>query len=156
RLTADATRVLDEADGQLRQIHDKLSDPIRVCELLSNIDEWKENLAKARAAWQHANALAASNDDVLTPELADRLHLANECCSADEADWTLAKQLDDVRFEAAMSVEIRRRDAGPKYEALFSERGFNWKTSKPDEIGARIRQAKLRYVLVAALDDWSG
>jgi len=45
-----------------------------------------ETLAKARAAWKSAKNLAASNDDVMTAELAKRLQHADEELHADEAE----------------------------------------------------------------------
>jgi hypothetical protein len=152
----DTTSLLDDVERQRAEIHAKLADPIKVCELLSKIDGWRETLAKARAAWKSGKNLAASNDDVLTAELAKRLQIVDQELEADEADWKVAKTLDDIRLEADALVDGKwnLKAAIQKYEQLFRDLGFDWKASTSDQIASKIQQGRLRYVLVGALDDW--
>ena len=158
QLTKDMNRLFDEVENRRQEVHAKLAHPIKVCELLSNIDGWQESLAKARAAWQNAKNLAASNDDILPAELAKRLRQVDEQLQEDEADWKTAKKLDDIRMGPAMPVGSEwdwvRDQTGPKYEQVFRSMGFDWRTSTPAEIASKIQQERLRYVLVGALDVW--
>jgi tetratricopeptide (TPR) repeat protein/tRNA A-37 threonylcarbamoyl transferase component Bud32 len=156
QLTKEMQRHFDVVAKRQQEIHSKLAHPIKVCELLSNIDGWQETLAKARVGWKNAMSLAASNDDVLTEELAQRLQQVDQQLQADEADWKVAKKLDDIRMEEAVWVdgESKVKQAAPIYEQFFRDVGFDWKTSTPAEIAAKIQQARLRYVLVAGLDAW--
>lgn len=61
-----------------RGIHAKLADPIKASDLMNNIDGCRETLGRARAAWKQANDLAASNQDVLPPDLAACLRQAGD------------------------------------------------------------------------------
>jgi serine/threonine protein kinase/Flp pilus assembly protein TadD len=157
QLTKDMNRLLDEVDNRLQAIHAKLSHPIKVCELLSNIDDWRESLVRARFALRHAKDLAASNDDILPPELAQRLQQVDEEVEAGAADWNTAKKLDNIRIQESMTLNWEESPylTGPKYEKIFRDLGFDWRSSTPAQIASKIQQTRLRYVLVGALDDWS-
>jgi tetratricopeptide (TPR) repeat protein len=146
-------------ERQRAVIHAKLADPIKVCELMSNIDAWHASLGKARAGWQNAKNLTASNADVSTAELAKRLQLLDDDLHADEADWKIAKKLDDIRmFEEAKAVDGHSKSytVAPIYEQFFRDLTFDWNVSRPAQIASKIQKSRLRYVLVAALDDWGG
>ena len=157
RLTADATRQLDEAENQFKEIDSKLADPIKVSQLLSNIDGWHEGLAKARAAWQHAKDLASSNQDVLTAEVAERLQQAEDHLQSEEADWKVAKELDDSRVGAAKLVNgVWNPGIGVKrFEATLQALGIDLHEDHQPEQAELIRGLRLRYILVAGLDYWA-
>ncbi len=156
RVRRDVTALLDDVESRRAVIHEKLADPIKVCELMSDIDGWREAVAKARATWKHADNLAASNQDVASRELGDRLQQADGHLRSDEEDWNLAKKLDDIRLEAAILVDGKwnPRACDPKYKLFFADLGLDIEKATPAEIATKFKQEKLRYVLVAALDHW--
>jgi serine/threonine protein kinase len=156
QLDRDVSVLLDEAEKKQAELHAQLADPIKAIQLLSSIDGWQESLARARTAWRQANNLAVGNQNVLTPDLAERLRQVEENLKDDEADWHLAKTLDDIRLEAAMLSDVSNLiAAAPKYEKVFETIGPDWTAKTPAEVAARIQAMKLRFVLVAALDDWA-
>ena len=57
---------------------------------------------EAKAALDRALVLSRSDRDVLNKELVEQLHQLGHGLDADQRDWTLAKELDEVRLNAFM------------------------------------------------------
>src|SRR5262245_30551547 len=87
RLRVGMVANLDEAQRVGKGVDDKLGNHLEVSRLLSNINGWKEALAKARASWRQAKDLAGTYADVLAPELAERLQALDRELQDHEASW---------------------------------------------------------------------
>jgi serine/threonine-protein kinase len=152
----EIARALDDAEQLPVEIHRQLADPVEFFELLSDIESWKTTLDRARAAWERADRLTAANPGVLDPALLTRVQTVAGQRDADEADWRLAKKLDDIRLQAAILVtgKYDPAKADPNYIEFFGRLGFDFDNGDPAAMAQRLRDHRLRYVLVAALDHW--
>jgi serine/threonine-protein kinase len=148
---------LREATTAREKFHGKLGDPRRTHELLSDIDGWQRDWQAAQAAWQRAQALAASGWDLLTTDQPAALHQLGEQLAADQKNWQLAKRLDDIRLAAIEPIEgqFLPDAAAPKYEQAFRENHLDLRQGEPKLLAAKVRRLPLRYALVAALDHWT-
>jgi serine/threonine-protein kinase len=153
----EIARALDDAEQLPVEIRRQLGDPAQFAEPLSDIDSWKTTLDRARAAWERADRLTAANPGVLDPALSTRVQTVAAQRDADEADWRLAKKLDDVRLESSTLLDGKfdPARANPDYFAVFDGLGFDFDKGTPAEMARRLREHRLRYVLVAALDHWA-
>ncbi len=158
QLQKEMSAVLDDVERQQAEIHDKLADPLKVSQLLSDIDGWKQNLATARGSWTHAKGLADSNSDVLNTELGARLAEMHQALVKDEADWDDAKTLDDIRLSSLDLVKgkFNSRSVQAKYQDFFQKQGLQLRTGRPIALAQEIQSKRTRHVLIAALDHWSG
>jgi serine/threonine-protein kinase len=156
-LEREVSAALDESERQRHELHRRLQDEHQAARLLSDLEEWRQLLQSAQAAWRRADARAAADRDMLGPELRGRLaHLAEQL-QADETDQRLAFELDRIRIESANLVEgqVQTWRACPQFARAFQDAGYNLGEANPAEIAARIRQSTIRLPLVAALDFWA-
>jgi serine/threonine-protein kinase len=152
----EVTAALDEA-GQLQQeLHQKLDDPLQVHELLSDIDGWGRLVQRAQTAWQRAQSLADSEPDLLAADLTQRLRHCDEQLQADQHDFELARNLDVIRLEAERLIDgrLNHRKAATKYAKVLADAGYDFKQPNIKMLAARIRQSRVRLIIVAALDHW--
>jgi len=156
-LNKEVGQALDETAKKRRELHDTLQDPRQVCELLSDIDQWRARVREARAAWRRARALADGSLELLDQEIGARLANLERKLADDDKDWALAKELDDVRLEASSLVKGKfdRGRAAKKYPGVFARAGLAVEQGEPAEVAERIARSPARYALVAALDHWA-
>jgi hypothetical protein len=98
-----AAAVADAAEKQ-QKLHMKLLNQQQVYLLLSEIDQWERMLGAAKEANNRAQALANGERELLNTELVQRLKELNSALTADEDDWKLGKNLDELRLSAATSA----------------------------------------------------
>jgi tetratricopeptide (TPR) repeat protein len=153
----DIRAALEESESRRQVVHAKLADPITTSALNSELDGWRITLDQVQAAWKRADRLAAGNADILPPELAARVQTLGTQLQADQADWQLARELDDIRLEGFRLVDrsVDRSQAGPRFASVFARLGLDFDHGDPAPLAARIREQRMRFVLVAALDYWA-
>jgi tetratricopeptide (TPR) repeat protein len=153
---------LDEAVRLDREINDHLADPVKTAVFLSNPQQqWEARLDRADRAWQQASALAGSGREGL--DLAVTRRLADVAAQLQVArdDWKRAKRLDDVRLSVLSlpdgKVDPARIAAKTQtdFQQAFAGLGLDVARQTAEDIAARVTASRLRYVLVAALDQWA-
>jgi tetratricopeptide (TPR) repeat protein len=156
-LTREVTAALDDAQKQLDGLHDSLEHPLKIAELLSDIERWQAIVNGARTSWKHARSLARGNEDLLDPAVTARLREAEAQIKADQASYQLARKLDDIRLKASESVEgkVNLASSAPRYAAFFAGQGLDFSKGSLAELAEAVRRSPIRYALVAGLDDWA-
>jgi tetratricopeptide (TPR) repeat protein len=156
-LRREVRTALEEAEGVRQQLHRTLGDPAWVHVLLSDPGKWREAISAARAACERARKLTASEPELLTDDLTNRLEQLQANVAADESDFELSKKLDDLRLEAAVLAETKYQlvTVSPKYAKVFADAGLVVRPDSQAQLTARIAGSPIRYVLVAALDEWA-
>ncbi len=157
-LNKEVGTALTEAADKRAALHARLKNPLQVHELLSDIDQWRMRLQEARAPWRRANALAQGGAELLDENLAEQLADLERGLDADDRDWDLNKQLDDIRLEASTSFLVGKADferTAHRYAQVFAEAGFAVEEHDPAEVASRIANAPVRHAWVAALDFWA-
>jgi tetratricopeptide (TPR) repeat protein len=157
KLEQGITAALHEAEQTHVELHRQLTDRKQVCELLSDMDAWDGMVKKAGRAFQQARRLADSAPDLLREALHSRLESVGHALDQDERNWKLGKELDTLRLEADTLVAGKWQPAaaGPRYERTFADFGLALTRADPAELATQIRQSPLRFVVPAALDQWS-
>src|SRR5262249_3066158 len=153
----EVTAALDEAEQTLQELHQKLADPREVARFLSNLEPWEKALHRSQAAWQRAVALAGSSQEPLGEGLSARQASLQQQLEVDQQVSLVARRLDDIRLAASTLTEGKfdLAAAGPKYQAALARLQLDVEKAEPAQLAARIKELPLRYVLVAALDDWA-
>ena len=170
QVNREALAATNESQTLLRSLHVRLADPLRAHELLSDIDRWVTELELAGAVWQRANRLAAANRDILDANLASQIEALGKQLQSDKDDFQLAKELDDIRFNAVLKIELPQLPqfspdkshtfsvnlsaAGSEYAAVLRRSGLDIQQGKNTAIPSRLRCDSFRHVLAAALDHW--
>jgi tetratricopeptide (TPR) repeat protein/tRNA A-37 threonylcarbamoyl transferase component Bud32 len=156
-LNKQVGNALREAGHKRAELHAKLKDGQQVQELLSDIDQWRARVEGAKAAWQRADLLVKKEQDLLDADLARQLRELAEGLAADEKDWALAKDLDDIHLEGSTLVEGKWDPlrAAKHYPEVFARVGLDVEADDPADVSARIVRAPARWALVAALDHWA-
>jgi tetratricopeptide (TPR) repeat protein len=147
---------LNEVSDRRKQLFGTLTDPHRVHELLSDIDRWQALLREASAPWKQAQVLVTGAPELLDEELAARLQELRQALDADEKDWQLARELDDIRLEGSTLVQGKQDygRAARRYAAIFKD-DLDVAKRPPDDAARFIASTPTRHVLVAALDHWA-
>ncbi len=149
---------LEDVSTQRNALHEKLEDPLQVHDLLSDIDQWQTRLQAARAAWLRAESLAKGDEKLLDHDLARQFREQETALTADEQDWVVAKELDDIRGLASRLMEGTRLNftsTNKDYAEVFARVGLALGKDEPAIVAQAISRVPLRYVLVAALDHWA-
>jgi tetratricopeptide (TPR) repeat protein len=148
---------LREAAGKRQALRAILGHPLKVHALLSDLHGWQTTLDAIEALRRRAWALAESDRELLAAEQLAQLKDLGGQLQADRHDFGVIDQLDKIRQEASVLVkgEVRPATAAPRYERVFEKAGLYVRRDEVAAVAARIRQAPLRYVWVAALDHWA-
>jgi serine/threonine-protein kinase len=165
RLTAEQANreekmaaALGRVEALRQNLHTRLSDPLKVQELLSDIDQWGRQIKEARGAWQEAKNLVGSADHSVAATLLGRLAKLNQQLAADEGDYDLARKLDSVRLDAETVVDGKFNPSRARlsYEEVFGKTlHLDLRQGPVRPVAAQVEASVLRYVLVAALDHWA-
>ncbi len=156
-LNKSVLEALDEAARLRKELYNQVEDPLHVYALLSDLARWHTTLEAVRTAWQRARTMADSEPRLLQIEVADRLGELTRELQADETNYQLARKLDVIRQETATLVDGQWQfeKAGPKYAKVFQDAGYAVDRGGLQQEVAKIRQSRIRHVLVAALDHWA-
>jgi tetratricopeptide (TPR) repeat protein len=155
-VSQEVADALDQVTRQLKELHATLGNPLKIHRLLSDVNQWRTTLHATQAVWRRAQALAASDQDLLTPAELAHLQQLGQQLQTGWQDFELAEKLDRIRLEASALVDGKFDMAGTatRYAQLFEEAGLKITTEEPAKFVARIRQSPIRFAWVAALDDW--
>ncbi len=164
----DINKEIDEALGQATKeqetIHNQLRDPMAAQQLISDIEEWKASLKRARAAWERAKGVATAGDfELLSDHLAAKYQNIERKLKTDEADWLLAEKLDNARLQSIARLKSIKffeelEDFDHTMDAFaraFGEFGVLDVKQNPEAVAEKMRDSRLRYVLLACLDHWA-
>jgi tetratricopeptide (TPR) repeat protein/tRNA A-37 threonylcarbamoyl transferase component Bud32 len=156
-LRQEVSAGLAETERQHQELHGKLSDPLQVHELLSDIDQWHSLVRAGQAALAKTQALARSEPALLGEDLTEQLQQASKQQQTVERDYQLARKLDDIRLQASTMVEGKfdTARAVAKYVGAFAEADYHVSQADVGPPAARIGRSPIRYALVAALDFWA-
>jgi tetratricopeptide (TPR) repeat protein/tRNA A-37 threonylcarbamoyl transferase component Bud32 len=156
-LNKEVRLALDEASQKSAELQFKLEDPRHAHELLGDIDQWQTRLHAARAAWLRAQTLAEASPDLVADDLAQLVRNLGLVLAADESDWALARDLENVRLEASTLVDGKfdYGRAAKTYPQVFTRIGLHIDRGEPAAVAAEIVRSRVRYALVAALDHWA-
>src|SRR5262249_41495704 len=124
----EANAALDEAEKHLKGLRTRLDDPIKVRELLSDIDEWQRLVDQARLAWLRAQSATPGNEALVAKETRDRMQAVEATVIREEDAYRLAKELDDIAVEAFGLWDFspqQQRKALAEYERFFSRHGLD-------------------------------
>jgi tetratricopeptide (TPR) repeat protein len=154
----EANGALAAAEKHLKGLRARLDDPIKVRELLSDIDEWQRLVDQAQRDLQRAKAASAGNEALVAEETRDRMQAVEAALEREEGAYGLARELDDIAVEALASADSRgssQHKAGAEYERLFSRQGLDVRQPGTDWFASAIRSSPARFALLAALDNWA-
>jgi serine/threonine-protein kinase len=149
---------LDEAKKHLKDLRDRLDDPVKVRELLSDIDKWQGLVEQTRQDLQRAKSASVGNEALLTEETRARLLAVEAAVNREQTAYDQAKELDEIAVEALTTFDKRRlsqRKAVGKYERFFSQQGLDIHQPGTDWFKSAIGSSPVRFALVAALDNWA-
>jgi tetratricopeptide (TPR) repeat protein len=159
-LEQQVSAALADTEPVLQELHQKLVDPLKVSELLSDLKVWKVQLEKADAAWQRARVLAAGATRPFGGDLAAKLAALEKQLQADSADYQTAQKLDKIRMMAAVrwqgsnAVALKKK-VSEESGQVFLKLGYDVEKGDVKKMAAQMSQSPLRFVLVAALDYWA-
>ncbi len=150
---------LDRAEHLGKQLNGKLADPNQVASLLSNLDDWQKHLDGSAAALERAAALAGSSKVPFDADLVNRLDRLTKQLTADREDFRLAVELDEVRVQGnqLLPAELAsvHTNASREYTRIFTAKGIDLINGKPHANAQVIKEMRLRFVLVSAIDQWA-
>jgi serine/threonine-protein kinase len=154
----EANDSLDVAETNLKSLRAQLDDPIRVHELLSDIDHWQAMTQQARQSWRQAVSASVGEEVRVAEETLARIRAVEVAVQGEEAAYQLAKDLDDIAVAAFASTDVsqsQRRKAIAEYERHFSKHGLDLREPKTARFASAIRSSPVRFALIAALDNWA-
>src|SRR4029077_5367897 len=123
QVTREADDALDQTELHLKDLHARLDDPLRVHELLSDIDRWQSMVEQARQASQRAQSACVGNEELVTDQTRARIKAVQAKLSSEEAGYRLARDLDDILAEAYTPIDDLRsrvQRAMARYANFFS------------------------------------
>jgi serine/threonine-protein kinase len=154
----EANAALEQAESHLQRLRDRLDDPIKVRELLSDIDQWQRLVEQAQEDWQRVKTACVGNEALLTEQTRARIQAVEATVAREEAAYELARELDNIAVEELASGNSKMspaRKAAAEYEALFARQGLDLRQSGTAGVASAIRSSPVRFALLAALDNWA-
>jgi serine/threonine-protein kinase len=158
QVNREAHAALDQAERQLKDLRARLDDPLRVWELLSDMDRWQATVQQARQGWQRARSASVGNEALVSEETRARTQAVEAAVAAEEAAYGLARELDEIAVEALASYDTRgprQRKAVAEYERFFARQGLDVRQPGTDWFASAVRSSPVRFALIAALDNWA-
>jgi serine/threonine-protein kinase len=152
-----ANAALDDAEVHLKDLRERLDDPLKVRELLSDINQWGAIVGQAREALQRAKA-SVGEEAMVAEETRDRIQAVEAAMDREQTAYELARKLDDIAVEALASISPgypKQREAMARYEHLFAQHGLDSHQLGTDWFESANRSSPIRYALIAALDHWA-
>jgi eukaryotic-like serine/threonine-protein kinase len=159
QVNREADDALDQAELHLKNLHAWLDDPLRVHELLSEIERWQSLVEQARQAWQRAQSACVGNEELVADQTRARIKAVQAKLSSEEASYRLAIDLDDILAEAFTPIDdLRSRveRATTRYANFFSRLGMDIDRADKVHLESAITSSPSRFALVAGLDNWAG
>jgi serine/threonine-protein kinase len=152
----ETNTALAQAETHLKNLREKLDDPVKVRELLSDIGQWKSKVAEARQDLQRAKSACIGNEALLAEKTRERLQTVEATVDREQVAYDLAKELDDIAIDALVDTRTSaRRRAVADYYRLFSRQGLDIQQPGKAWFASAIRSSPARFALIAALDNWA-
>jgi serine/threonine-protein kinase len=148
---------LAQAEDHVKDLRARLDDPVKVRELLSDIDKWQGLVEQTRQDLQRAKSASVGNEALLTEETRDRIQAVEAAVNREQSAYDLAKELDEIAVEALGPSDTRQsqqRTAVAEYERLFAREGLDIRQPDTARFASTIQSSPVRFALVAALDHW--
>jgi eukaryotic-like serine/threonine-protein kinase len=158
RVNRAANDSLDQAEIHLKDLRARLEDPLKVRELLSDIDQWHAAGTQARQHWDRVDSATRGNEALVTEETQAHLRAVEAAVAREEAAYGLARDLDNIAVEAWVSLDSRKlqqRKAVAEYERVFSRQGLDIHQPGTIAFASTITSSPARFALIAALDNWA-
>ncbi len=158
QVNREADDALDQAERHLKDLRASLEDPVWVRELLSDIDRWQAMVEQVRQACQRARSACVGNEALVREETRARLQTVEATLASEEANYRLARDLDDIWAEALTSVDGRPvdvRTTKARYAAFFARQGVDLDQADTARLASALQSSPIRYALVAGLDYWA-
>ncbi len=157
QINHEANANLDEAEFHLREVRAKLDDPLKVAELLSDMDRWRATVEKARHAWQRASSACASDAPSVMESTRSRLSSVEAALWSEENSFHLAAELDEIASEALTLTDDKSQvqKAATKYAAFFATQSLNVDQDDQTQLTSALRSSSICLVLAAGLDHWA-
>src|SRR5262249_2451389 len=153
-LDREVGAALDESEGRLGDLHQRLKIEHEASQLISEPDGWHDLVESAQEAWTRADRVAAGGGEMLSSRLRERPAEVARRLHADERDRQLALELDRIRLEVSTpingSLDLAR--GVPLLIGAFRDAGFDLESHDPAFQSERIRESAIRIPLMAALD----
>src|SRR5262249_13983780 len=105
QVNREVNAALDQAEGHLKDLRARLEDPLRGRALLSDIDRWRSLVDQAGQDLQRARSACVGNEALVAGPTRARLRAASATLSREEADYRLARELDDIATAAVTSED---------------------------------------------------
>jgi len=157
-VNGEANDALDQVELYLKDLHARLDDPLRVHELLSEIDRWQSLVEQVRQASQRAQSACVGNEELVADQTRARIKAVQAKLSREEAGYGLARDLDDIQAEAYTPIDdlrsrVERAMAG--YANFFSRFGLDIDRADKVHLESVLTSSPIRFALVAGLDNWA-
>jgi eukaryotic-like serine/threonine-protein kinase len=155
-INKEVAAAIDEADSGQRQLTDRLDDPLRVQEFLSDLSKWQRDLDRIQADLRRAETLAAGDPELVSSDSIDRLDARRRQLWTDVQSYQLAVRLDSI------SLGTFQASDGPFQKQAFPDRDYASALEKaglatgsgipPPALAEVVKRSPVRHALVAALD----
>jgi tetratricopeptide (TPR) repeat protein len=134
-----------------------LENPLKVAELLSDIELWQTTVEKGRQAWQRAQSACVENEPLIAQSTQSRLRTVKENMLSEENCYRLAKELDDIWSDALTWIigKLQVQVVQLRYAVFFTKQGLDVDRGGKAQGIAALRSSPIRLALVAALDHWA-
>jgi serine/threonine-protein kinase len=159
RINGLANAALDQAEGRLMDLRVRLDDPLRVHELLSDIDQWQIIVMQARRDRDRADLPIRGNETLVTDQTRERLRAVEAAVAKEEIAFDLAKDLDEIQAQAYGPSRDQHSHIGraaASYANFFSRLDLDIQQDDKVYLKSAIKSSPIRFALVAGLDHWAG
>lgn len=149
---------LEQANKVPDALKAQLAKPGGVFQLLNNPAEWKEQIASARAVLKRAEDLASESEWPIADRLRQDLQAVEERLAGNEADFALAQQLEQIRYNKANLVNGGKLDhpgAMRAYARFFEAAPFAASVGNLAVLVEPIKKSAVKEQLLVALEDWA-
>jgi tetratricopeptide (TPR) repeat protein/serine/threonine protein kinase len=153
---ARQVKVNDEAG---RAVEEASMHADRALTLIDQPSQWEAALAAASSELKRGQALAEGDDELLYPEMRERIAALAARLQVDHKDRALVAAVERIRLESSQpnvkENRFQNEEAPPRYRDAFQAYGMAT-TNPPNEAAALLdgKHAGIRAALIASLDDW--
>ncbi len=151
-------QLLSEAQRRREDLHATLREKGGVFHLLNDpANRWRPHITAGHDALKNAQEWLANAGDV-EPRLSLEMAVMQDSLLQDDADYTLAINLDKIRVYPLAAITggvAPYRQAAQEYARVFAEARIPILKEHPEGISKRLCESAIREALIAAIDDWA-
>jgi tetratricopeptide (TPR) repeat protein/tRNA A-37 threonylcarbamoyl transferase component Bud32 len=178
RTEKEIGHTLAQTRDSRRSLQMHLRRPGGVFLLLNDPADWQRQIQVIESSLEKAKFLFRNDEGLLSGALGNQLQALTDHLHSDQADLTLALELEKVRQEKAMpdgrAMTLLIRDENPRkepgvlvegkanlkgalqaYSRIFEKLGFPLRNGNETKLAIRIKNSPIREQLLGALDDWA-